>query len=79
MSLREVGIRPRVWLRPVLVVLLVTTGAGLIGGVGLIVLAAPVTAVVQRSVRRYAAATAERRSADSSPAGEAAPAPAVAG
>jgi predicted PurR-regulated permease PerM len=74
-----------------LVVLLVTTAAGLIGGVGLIVLAAPVTAVVQRSVRRFTAAKAERRQAeaeaeaeaeaaakaeaDSSPSGEAAPAP----
>jgi predicted PurR-regulated permease PerM len=61
-----------------LVVLLVTTAAGLIGGVGLIVLAAPVTAVVQRSVKRFAAARAERRQADSSPAGEAAPAPVAA-
>jgi putative heme transporter len=39
-----------------LVVLLVTTGAGLIGGVGLIVLAAPLTAVISRTARRLAAA-----------------------
>jgi predicted PurR-regulated permease PerM len=39
-----------------LVVLLVTTAAGLIGGVGLIVLAAPLTAVVSRTARRLAAA-----------------------
>jgi predicted PurR-regulated permease PerM len=35
-----------------LVVLLVTTGAGLVGGVGLIVLAAPLTAVISRTARR---------------------------
>jgi predicted PurR-regulated permease PerM len=38
-----------------LVVLLVTTAAGLVGGVGLIVLAAPLTAVISRTVRRLAA------------------------
>jgi predicted PurR-regulated permease PerM len=51
-----------------LVVLLVTTAAGLIGGVGLIVLAAPVTAVVQRSIRRFAAESALRRAAGSAAA-----------
>ena len=35
-----------------LVVLLVTTAAGLVGGVGLIVLAAPLTAVISRTARR---------------------------
>jgi putative heme transporter len=39
-----------------LVVLLVTTGAGLIGGVALIVLAAPLTAVISRAAGRLAAA-----------------------
>lgn len=39
-----------------LVVLLVTTAAGLVGGVGLIVLAAPLTAVISRTTRRLAAA-----------------------
>jgi putative heme transporter len=39
-----------------LVVLLVTTAAGLVGGVGLIVLAAPLTAVISRTVRRLGAA-----------------------
>jgi predicted PurR-regulated permease PerM len=39
-----------------LVVLLVTTGAGLVGGVILIVLAAPLTAVISRTTRRLAAA-----------------------
>jgi predicted PurR-regulated permease PerM len=39
-----------------LVVLLVTTGAGLIGGVGLIVLAAPLTAIITRAAERLAAA-----------------------
>jgi predicted PurR-regulated permease PerM len=39
-----------------MVVLLVTTGAGLVGGVGLIVLAAPLTAVISRTARRLAAA-----------------------
>ena len=39
-----------------LVVLLVTTGAGLIGGVALIVLAAPLTAIISRSAERLAAA-----------------------
>jgi predicted PurR-regulated permease PerM len=39
-----------------LVVLLVTTGAGLIGGVGLIVLAAPLTAIITRAAARLAAA-----------------------
>jgi predicted PurR-regulated permease PerM len=38
-----------------LVVLLVTTAAGLVGGVGLIVLAAPLTAVISRTARRLAA------------------------
>ena len=41
-----------------LVVLLVTTGAGLVGGVGLIVLAAPLTAVISRTARRLAAVRA---------------------
>jgi predicted PurR-regulated permease PerM len=39
-----------------LVVLLVTTAAGLVGGVILIVLAAPLTAVISRTARRLAAA-----------------------
>jgi putative heme transporter len=39
-----------------LVVLLVTTAAGLVGGVGLIVLAAPLTAVISRTARRLRAA-----------------------
>ena len=39
-----------------LVVLLVTTGAGLIGGVALIVLAAPLTAIISRAAGRLAAA-----------------------
>ena len=39
-----------------LVVLLVTTAAGLVGGVGLIVLAAPLTAVISRTARRFATA-----------------------
>jgi predicted PurR-regulated permease PerM len=39
-----------------LVVLLVTTAAGLVGGVGLIVLAAPLTAVISRTARRLTAA-----------------------
>jgi predicted PurR-regulated permease PerM len=39
-----------------LVVLLVTTAAGLVGGVGLIVLAAPLAAVISRTARRLAAA-----------------------
>jgi predicted PurR-regulated permease PerM len=39
-----------------LVVLLVTTGAGLIGGVALIVLAAPLTAIITRAAARLAAA-----------------------
>jgi predicted PurR-regulated permease PerM len=39
-----------------LVVLLVTTAAGLVGGVGLIVLAAPLTAVISRTARRLATA-----------------------
>jgi predicted PurR-regulated permease PerM len=39
-----------------LVVLLVTTAAGLIGGVALIVLAAPLTAVITRTAERVAAA-----------------------
>jgi predicted PurR-regulated permease PerM len=39
-----------------LVVLLVTTGAGLIGGVPLIVLAAPLTAIITRAAARLAAA-----------------------
>jgi putative heme transporter len=39
-----------------LVVLLVTTMAGLIGGVALIVLAAPLTAIISRSAERLAAA-----------------------
>jgi predicted PurR-regulated permease PerM len=39
-----------------LVVLLVTTGAGLIGGVPLIVLAAPLTAVISRTAERLAEA-----------------------
>jgi putative heme transporter len=57
-----------------LVVLLVTTGAGLIGGVGLIVLAAPLTAVITRTAERVAAA---RRGA-AEPVGEPAPGPAPA-
>jgi len=39
-----------------LVVLLVTTGAGLVGGVALIVLAAPLTAIISRAAERLAAA-----------------------
>lgn len=39
-----------------LVVLLVTTSAGLVGGVGLIVLAAPLTAIISRAAGRLAAA-----------------------
>jgi predicted PurR-regulated permease PerM len=39
-----------------LVVLLVTTAAGLVGGIGLIVLAAPLTAVISRTARRFATA-----------------------
>jgi hypothetical protein len=37
-------------------VLLFTTGAGLIGGVALIVLAAPLTAIITRAAARLAAA-----------------------
>ena len=39
-----------------LVVLLVTTGAGLVGGVALIILAAPLTAIITRAAARLAAA-----------------------
>jgi putative heme transporter len=39
-----------------LVVLLVTTGAGLVGGVALIVLAAPLTAIISRAAGRLSAA-----------------------
>src|SRR3954454_21434302 len=42
-----------------LVVLLVTTAAGLVGGIGLIVLAAPITAVISRTSRRLAQSRAE--------------------
>jgi predicted PurR-regulated permease PerM len=51
-----------------LVVLLVTTAAGLVGGVGLIVLAAPLTAVISRTARRLAAARQFQEIADVTPA-----------
>jgi predicted PurR-regulated permease PerM len=55
-----------------LVVLLVTTAAGLVGGVGLIVLAAPLTAVISRTARRFATARQEPdgRPRDGTPGGD---------
>jgi predicted PurR-regulated permease PerM len=47
-----------------LVVLLVTTAAGLVGGVGLIVLAAPLTAVISRTARRLVQDGRSPRAAD---------------
>ena len=56
-----------------LVVLLVTTGAGLIGGVPLIVLAAPLTAVISRTAERLAEARQATESAAPAVATEALP------
>ena len=56
-----------------LVVLLVTTGAGLVGGVALIVLAAPLTSVIIRTAERVAAA----RNAPAELGPEPAPEPAI--
>ena len=52
-----------------LVVLLVTTAAGLVGGVGLIVLAAPLAAVISRTARRLAEARQLREEHPGDPAG----------
>jgi predicted PurR-regulated permease PerM len=54
-----------------LVVLLVTTGAGLVGGVALIVLAAPLTAIISRAAERLAAAREAATEPATEPASEA--------
>ncbi|HEY6596370.1 MAG TPA: AI-2E family transporter [Asanoa sp.] len=57
-----------------LVVLLVTTAAGLVGGVGLIVLAAPLAAVISRTARRLAEARQPREERPGDPTGPPTPA-----